>query len=80
MQNEMLKTFEILEFKYIIEKLCYYCKTEAAKNMYSDLQPFLSLIKVTSKLAETREARNIIETLGTPPAVLTDKIDGYVEM
>jgi len=79
-QNEMMKTFEILDFKYIIEKLCGYCKTEAARKMYSDLTPFLSLTRVTSKLAETSESRSIIETLGTPPAVLTDKIGGYVEI
>ncbi|MCL2773246.1 MAG: DNA mismatch repair protein MutS [Oscillospiraceae bacterium] len=81
MQNEMMmKTFEIVDFKYIIEKLCGYCKTEAARKMYSDLTPFMSPTKVMAKLSETSESRNIIETLGAPPAVLTDKIDGYVEM
>ena len=80
MLNEMIKTFETLNFIYIIEKLQGYCKTEAARNMYSDLTPFLSLIKAKSKLSETSEARKIIETLGNPPAVLTDRIESYVEM
>ena len=80
MINEMIKTFEILDFIYIIKKLCGSCKTEAARKMYADLTPFMSLTRVKAKLAETSEARSIIETLGTPPAVLTDRIDGYVEM
>jgi len=80
MQTEMIKTFETLDFNYIIDKLCSYCKTEAARKMYSELIPFLSLTRVNSKLEETGEARDIIEILGTPPAVLTDKIDNYVEI
>jgi len=80
MQNEMMRAFEILDFKYIIDKLCGYCRTEAARRTYVDLMPFLSLTRVKSKLIETSEARAIIEVLGTPPAVLTDKISGYIDM
>lgn len=65
----MEKTFQVLEFYKILEKLEEYAYTEYAKEKFKNLTPFLSENKVLSELNETTEARKILDTVGTPPMV-----------
>lgn len=65
----MEKTFQILEFDKIIEKLKEYSYTEFAKESFNNLKPFLSEAKVLSELNQTTEARKVLDNIGTPPLV-----------
>lgn len=65
----MEKTFQVLEFYKIIEKLEEYSYTEYAKEKFRNLVPYLSESKVLSALNETSEARKILDNIGTPPLI-----------
>jgi dsDNA-specific endonuclease/ATPase MutS2 len=73
MQNQ--KTFQLLEFDQIIEKLKEYSYTQKAKEQFEQLIPYLSEIELRIKMRETTEARIILDKIGTPPLISMKQID-----
>lgn len=65
----MEKSFHKLEFDKIIEKLKEYSYTEYSKEIFNNMQPYLSEAELISKLNETTEARKVIDRVGTPPLI-----------
>jgi dsDNA-specific endonuclease/ATPase MutS2 len=65
----MEKTFQLLEFYKIIDKLKEYSYTEYSKEKFQNLTPYLFEVKVISALNETTEARKILDNIGNPPFV-----------
>jgi|GEM_PF-3518798 len=65
----MEKTFQVLEFYKILNKLEEYSYTENAKQKFRELTPYLSENRVASALNETSEAKKILESIGTPPLI-----------
>lgn len=69
------KTFQLLEFNQIIEKLKEYAYTQRAKEQFDQLRPYLSEVELRINMKETTEARNILDKIGTPPLISMKQID-----
>lgn len=65
---------DMLEFNKILDKLCEYTVTEKAKERFKNLTPYLDEEELLNRLKETTEARELLDTQGTPPLAAVDKI------
>lgn len=70
---------KMLEFKEIIDELKEYTVTQAAKDKFELLKPFLKEQEIAIRTKETTEARIILDKVGTPPAVSLDGIGSMLE-
>ena len=66
-EKNMNQSYKILEFNKIRERLAEYACTEAAKNRFLALEPFLSERELRHSLLETTESREILDAAGMPP-------------
>ena len=80
--NKIKTTFnkieKLLELDKIKEKWAEYAFTDKAKQQIWDAEPFLSETELGLRLAETTEARLLIENAGNPPLVSFEGIDDLV--
>lgn len=76
----MNHTFEILEFNKIVEHLKELAYTEAAKEKFAQLEPYLSETELDHSLRETTEARKILDVAGMPPLTSLTDIDRLIRM
>ncbi len=74
--NQYLKT---LEFDYIIEKLKEHTVSEAAGTYADALEPLRDIVVCNNKIRESAEAKEIIETIGTPPTGSADALKRALE-
>ena len=74
---EMNNIEKILEFDKIKEKWSEFAFTDRAKQQIAETEPFLSEAELLLKLAETTEAKVMIESAGSPPLV---SFEGISEM
>lgn len=74
----MDKNLRILEFDKIIDKLKDLALTEGAKERFGELKPYLSEQELMSALRDTAEARELLDTAGTPPIPGMEKIGDMV--
>ncbi len=75
-----MSTNNTLEFNIILEKLSEYALSQNAKNKLLSLKPFLSERECRQSLADTTEAKNILDTIGTPPIVSMLELDKTLEL
>lgn len=61
------RTFRILEFNKVKDKLRSYAVTSGGKELIDNLSPYNSIYEVENKLEETNEALDILIKKGTPP-------------
>lgn len=71
----MNKSYEILEFNKIKEKLAEYACTEKARERIAALTAYLSESELEHSLKETTEARKILDLAGTPPLTSLDDME-----
>lgn len=71
----MYKTINTLEYNNILEMLCENALSDRAKQKLSELQPFINEREAKSKMRETTESREILDTLGNPPLAPMKEID-----
>ena len=69
---------KILEFDQIKEKWMEFAVTEKARQEIRESVPILSESKLRSRLRETTEARQLLETCGNPPLVSMDGIEALL--
>ena len=69
-----------LEYNQILQKLTTYCHTYIGKNLAINLFPSNKKETVSSTLAETSEAVNLIERNSTPPISEIDDIGVYLKL
>lgn len=75
----MNHTERVLEFDKVKELWAEYALTEVAKEKIAAMQPMLSERELLAALRETREAAQMIETFGNPPAVSMNGLESLVE-
>ncbi|SHD78523.1 endonuclease MutS2 [Schnuerera ultunensis] len=61
------KTFRVLEYKKIVEKLAEKAESELGKKMVKEIKPSISLEEVEYLQRETKEALELIMKNGNPP-------------
>ena len=61
------RTFRILEFNKVKDKLRSYAVTSGGKELIDSLSPYNSIYEVENKLEETNEALDILIKKGAPP-------------
>ena len=61
-----LKVLELLEFDKVKQQMFKYVKTEKAKSIIENLQPFCTIEEVNRNLNETNEALNFIKEFEYP--------------
>jgi len=69
-----MKHSTVLEFNIILEKLCDNALSKKAKDKILAMKPILNERELINKIAETTDAKKIIESLGTPPLASMDEI------
>ena len=69
---------KILEFDEIKEKWMEFAVTEKARQEIRESVPILSESMLMSRLRETTEARQLLETCGNPPLVSMDGIEALL--
>lgn len=74
----MNQTFEILGFNKVKIELAELCNTQKAKEQAALLQPIMREIQLRKSIEETKQARILLEKLGTPPLPLMDKVESLV--
>ena len=82
-ENSKIKTTfnkmeKLLEFDKIKQKWAEYAFTDKAKQQIWEAEPFLSETELGLRLAETTEARLLIENAGNPPLVSFEGIEDLV--
>lgn len=75
----MNQTFEILGFYQILEQLKDYANTIQAKEIITNLTPSLSETDLTKNLKDTTQAKQLLESIGTPPLPLMENIEDYID-
>ena len=73
MEQLKAKTFKILEFDKILERLSSYTESEAVKKRISELEPFVNIADAKNAQRETTEALITILKLGSPPVEMSVK-------
>lgn len=76
----MNQTFELLGFYQILEQLKEYANTMQAKEIISNLAPYLSKRKLTKQLRDTTQARQLLELIGSPPLPVMEHIEDYIDI
>ncbi len=71
---------QTLEFDIILEKLSNFAVSQRAKEKLLLLSPFLKEALCKTKMAETSEAKKILESLGTPPLASMKELDSILEL
>ncbi len=61
------KTLELLEYNIITEQLADFARTEAGKERLLELRPETNPLRIEKRLAETSEARAIVDTRSAIP-------------
>jgi len=74
----MNQTFEILGAYQILEQLKIYANTMQAKEIIANLVPYLSETELNKNLKDTTQAKQLLETIGTPPLPLMENVEEYV--
>lgn len=74
----MNNSYIALEFSTIIDAVKDYALTEQAKNALGSLAPYLQEDICIYKMAETTSARNILDSLGSPPLPTMKDIDTII--
>jgi len=69
-----------LEFNLIIDKLKEHALSQNAKDKLDALTPYLREDICVHKMAETTSARNLLDTVGTPPLPIMDSLDEIVTL
>ena len=73
MEQLKQKSFKILEFDKILEKLSSYTESESVKKQITELEPYTSVLKAREAQRETTEALVTMLKLGSPPVNLSVK-------
>ncbi len=73
-------TENTLEFAHIKEMLTGYACTGGARSTIQSLAPFLDEVKVIAAQRETKEAKILMENLGSPPMTALDGIEEMTEL
>jgi dsDNA-specific endonuclease/ATPase MutS2 len=63
----MNKSMIALEFDKILNMLGDYAVTDGARQKLLNLEPYLSISEVNSRIKETTEARKVLDSMGLPP-------------
>ena len=71
---------KILEFDQIKEKWMEFAVTEKARQEIRESVPILSESMLMSRLRETTEARQLLETCGNPPLVSMDGMEVFLRI
>lgn len=74
------KSMLSLEFYKILSMLSDHAISEGSRQKLKNLRPFLSEREVIAKLKETTEARNILDSIGSPPLSLMKDIPMLLEL
>jgi len=69
-----------LEFNIITDKLKEHALSKNAKETLDKLSPFLNEDICARKMAETTSARNLLDTVGTPPLSIMDDLDEIITL
>ncbi|MCL2548628.1 MAG: DNA mismatch repair protein MutS, partial [Symbiobacteriaceae bacterium] len=75
MPVNLKKMREILEFPAVLTQMAEYALCQVAKERIKALEPYLSQAEVTRHMAETSEARLILDTLGSPPLAMMQDLE-----
>lgn len=71
----MKQTFEILGYNQIIDQLKANTNTMKAKEMASNLRPFVSEIELKKNLRDTTQSRQLLEEAGSPPIPIMEHVE-----
>lgn len=76
----MNKHYLSLEFHIIIDKLKEHALSQKAKDTLATLSPYLSEDMCIQKMAQTTSARNLLDTIGTPPLSIMDSLEETITL
>ena len=79
-RTRTIDTENTLEFSHIKKMLAEYACTEGGKSAIEAMTPFMEEIKVIAAQRETKEAKILIENLGSPPMTALDGIEEMTEL
>lgn len=68
-----------LEYDLILNMLKSIARTDTAKSMIDDLNPYTSELELRKQLRDTTEAKDLLVNIGTPPIPNMENIDEYVQ-
>lgn len=70
----------ILEFDKIKEQWMEFARTQWAKDVIQNVEPYLSESELTARLRETTEARTLLEKAGNPPITAMNGISEFISI
>ena len=71
----MDRNLKVLEFDKIIETLAEYAASGQAKEIIRNLVPFISESELRKNLSDTTQARQMLDSIGTPPAASMENME-----
>ena len=71
----MDRNLKVLEFDKIIETLAEYAASGQAKEIIRNLVPFISESELKKNLSDTTQARQMLDSIGTPPAASMENME-----
>ena len=75
----MNKTFELLAFNEIINRLIEHANSDRAKDIIQELQPYLKESELRKNLSDTTQARQMLDMFGMPPIPAMENVEQFLE-